>query len=55
MFVDTIVERKFLVKALIDTTSKYNTISRCLFDKLEEDYRIRHICDPVEILYRDVI
>ncbi|RHZ89332.1 hypothetical protein Glove_16g107 [Diversispora epigaea] len=47
--------RKFPVKALIDTTSKYNTISRRLFDKLEEDYGIRHICDPVEILYGDVI
>ncbi|CAJ0854482.1 16775_t:CDS:1, partial [Entrophospora sp. SA101] len=46
---------KFPVKALIDTTSKYNTISRRLFDKLEEDYGIHHICDPVEILYGDVI
>ncbi|CAG8635753.1 11513_t:CDS:2, partial [Diversispora eburnea] len=55
MFVDSLVEGKFPVKALIDTTSKYNTISRRLFDKLEEDYGIRHICDPVEILYGDVI
>ncbi|CAJ0831244.1 1894_t:CDS:2 [Entrophospora sp. SA101] len=55
MFVDSLVEGKFPVKALIDTTSKYNTISRRLFDKLEEDYGIHHICDPVEILYGDVI
>ncbi|CAG8626029.1 7649_t:CDS:2, partial [Diversispora eburnea] len=55
MFVDTIVEGKFPVKALIDTTSKYNTISKHLFDKLEENYGICHICDPVKILYVNVI
>ncbi|CAJ0650821.1 9214_t:CDS:2 [Entrophospora sp. SA101] len=36
--------RKIPVKALIDTSSKFNTISRCLFDKLEEYYGIR---DPL--------
>ncbi|CAJ0839946.1 3514_t:CDS:2, partial [Entrophospora sp. SA101] len=44
--------RKIPVKALIDTSSKFNTISRCLFDKLEEYYGIR---DPDENLYEDVI
>ncbi|CAG8683454.1 7914_t:CDS:2 [Racocetra persica] len=43
---------KISVKALIDTSSKFNTISKSLFDKLKEDYGI---CDPVENLYRDVI
>ncbi|CAG8811607.1 30055_t:CDS:2, partial [Racocetra persica] len=43
---------KISVKALIDTLSKFNTISKSLFDKLKEDYRI---CDPVENLYKDVI
>ncbi|CAG8690821.1 3626_t:CDS:1, partial [Dentiscutata heterogama] len=46
---------KIPVKALIDTTSKSNTISRCLFDKLKEDYGIRPTCDLAENLYRDVI
>ncbi|CAG8783271.1 23794_t:CDS:2, partial [Racocetra persica] len=34
----TLVEGKISVKALIDTSSKFNTISKSLFDKLEEDY-----------------
>ncbi|CAG8824628.1 30746_t:CDS:2, partial [Racocetra persica] len=29
---------KISVKALIDTISKSNTISKCLYNKLEEDY-----------------
>ncbi|CAG8657629.1 7454_t:CDS:1, partial [Diversispora eburnea] len=53
MFVNTIVEGKIPVKALIDTTSKSNTISRHLFDNLEEDYEIRRILDPVEKFYGD--
>ncbi|CAG8791044.1 24752_t:CDS:2, partial [Dentiscutata erythropus] len=32
--------------------TRFNTISKSLFDKLKEDYRI---CDPVENLYGDVI
>src|SRR5207244_957271 len=55
MFINCLVEGKIPVKALIDTTSKSNTISRRLFDKLEEDYGIRPTCDPVENLYGDVI
>ncbi|CAG8724137.1 24162_t:CDS:2 [Dentiscutata erythropus] len=55
MFVDSLVEGKIPVKALIDTTSKSNTISRRLFDNLEEDYEIRRILDPVEKFYGDVI
>ncbi|CAG8799144.1 7579_t:CDS:2, partial [Racocetra persica] len=43
---------KILVKALIDTSLKFNTISESLFDKLKEDYGIG---DPVENLYGDVI
>ena len=40
VFIKTLVEGKIPVKALIDTTSKSNTISKSLFDnnKLEEDY-----------------
>ncbi|CAG8808254.1 23194_t:CDS:2, partial [Dentiscutata erythropus] len=34
---------KISVKALIDTTSKYNTISKHLFNKLESDYRLEDI------------
>src|SRR6185369_14521961 len=63
-FIETLVEGKIPVKALIDTTSKSNTISKSLFDKLEEDYGIRDfdenlyggvVAVPVENLYRDVI
>ncbi|CAG8764946.1 28833_t:CDS:2, partial [Racocetra persica] len=43
---------KIPVKALIDTSSKFNTISESLFYKLKEDYGI---CNPVENLYEDVI
>jgi len=48
MFINTLVEGKIPVKALIDTSSKFNTINESLFDKLKEDYGIR---DPVENLY----
>ncbi|CAG8828190.1 26536_t:CDS:1, partial [Racocetra persica] len=44
--------RKNPSKALIDTSSKFNTISESLFNKLKENYRIH---DPVENLYKDVI
>ncbi|CAG8785880.1 19193_t:CDS:1, partial [Racocetra persica] len=43
VFIKTIVERKILVKALIDTTFKSNTISKRLYNKLEEDYRLEGI------------
>ncbi|CAG8520756.1 15590_t:CDS:2 [Cetraspora pellucida] len=52
MFINTLIEEKITVKALIDTSSKFNTISESLFDKLKEDYGIH---DPVENLYGDVI
>jgi len=48
VFIKTLVEGKISVKALIDTTSKSNTISKSLFDKLKEDYGIH---DPAENLY----
>ncbi|CAG8752459.1 13930_t:CDS:1 [Dentiscutata erythropus] len=43
VFIKTIIERKILVKALIDTTSKSNTISKRLYNKLEEDYELEGI------------
>ena len=43
VFIKTLVEGKIPVKALIDTTSKPNTISKSLFDKLEEDYGLEGI------------
>ncbi|CAG8788300.1 8953_t:CDS:2, partial [Dentiscutata erythropus] len=46
------MREKIPVKALIDTSSKFNTISKSFFDKLKEDYGIR---DPVENIYGDVI
>ena len=45
VFIETLVEGKVLVKALIDTTSKSNTISKSLFDKLEEDYGLEGLPD----------
>ncbi|CAG8469556.1 3614_t:CDS:2, partial [Scutellospora calospora] len=41
MFINTLVKGKIIVKVLIDTTSKYNTISKHLFDKLESDHRLK--------------
>src|SRR5439155_20873156 len=43
MFINCLVEGKIPVKALIDTTSKSNTISKSLFDKLEEDYGLKRL------------
>ncbi|CAG8487364.1 23155_t:CDS:10 [Cetraspora pellucida] len=44
-FIETLVEGKIPVKALIDTSSKFNTISKSLFDKLEEDYGLECLSD----------
>ena len=55
MFVNTLVEGKIPVKALIDTTSKSNTISKSLFDKLKSNHGIRPSCGLAECLYGDVI
>ncbi|CAG8650196.1 6119_t:CDS:1, partial [Diversispora eburnea] len=55
MFVDTLVEGKTPVKVLIDTSSKFNTISKRLFDKLKSNHGIRPICSPVKNLYGDAI
>ncbi|CAG8485868.1 13980_t:CDS:2 [Racocetra persica] len=41
VFIKTIVEGKIIVKALIDTTSKSNTISKRLYNKLEENYGLK--------------
>ncbi|CAG8623438.1 3619_t:CDS:2, partial [Scutellospora calospora] len=38
MFINILIEGKISVKASINITSKFNTISKSLFDKLEEDY-----------------
>jgi hypothetical protein len=43
VFIKTLVEGKIPVKALIDTASKSNTISKSLFDKLEEDYGLEYL------------
>ncbi|CAG8446202.1 16158_t:CDS:2 [Dentiscutata heterogama] len=43
VFIKTIIEGKILVKALINTTSKFNTISKCLYNKLEENYGLEGI------------
>jgi hypothetical protein len=45
VFIETLVEGKITVKALIDTTSKSNPISKSLFDKLEEDYGLEGLPD----------
>jgi len=42
---DCLVEGKIPVKALIDTSSKFNTISKSLFDRLEEDYGLGGLPD----------
>ncbi|CAG8466713.1 6512_t:CDS:2, partial [Scutellospora calospora] len=46
------MQGKILVKALINISSKFNTISKSFFNKLKKDYGIH---DPVENLYRDII
>ncbi|CAG8446544.1 10836_t:CDS:1 [Acaulospora colombiana] len=43
MIVETLIEGKIPVKALIDTTSKSNTISKHLFDKLESDHGLKGV------------
>ena len=49
MFINTLIEGKIPVKALIDTTSKFNTISKRLFNKLETDHGLEGL------LNKDVI
>jgi hypothetical protein len=49
VFIKTLVEGKILVKALIDISSKFNTISKSLFDKLEEDYGLGGLPDEYVI------
>ncbi|KAF0497943.1 hypothetical protein F8M41_020620 [Gigaspora margarita] len=55
VFIETLVEGKILVKALIDTSSKLNTISKRLFDKLKSNHGIHPSCSLVNNLYGDVI
>ena len=55
MFIDTIVEGKISVKTLINTLSKFNTISKRLFNKLKSNHGIHPSCSPTECLYGDVI
>ena len=55
MLIETLVEGKIPVKALIDTSSKFNTISKRLFNKLKSNHGIRPSCGPAECLYGDVI
>ncbi|CAG8451314.1 7864_t:CDS:2 [Dentiscutata heterogama] len=43
MFINTLIKRKISVKVLIDTISKYNTISKHLFNKLESDHGLESI------------
>ncbi|CAG8724397.1 10621_t:CDS:2, partial [Gigaspora margarita] len=54
-FKKTLVEGKILVKALIDTTSRFNTISKRLFDRLGTNHGIGPTCDLVKSLYEDAI
>ena len=46
MLIETLVEGKIPVKALIDTSSKFNTISKRLFNKLKSNHGIRPSCGP---------
>ncbi|CAJ0854270.1 1900_t:CDS:2, partial [Entrophospora sp. SA101] len=51
----TLVEGKIPVKALIDTSSKFNTISKRLFNKLKSNHGMRPSYGPAECLYGDII
>ncbi|CAG8593854.1 8804_t:CDS:2, partial [Diversispora eburnea] len=51
----TLVEGNISVKALIDTTSKFNTISKSLFDKLKEDYELKCLSSDELIDVTEVI
>nr|CAG8637708.1 15071_t:CDS:1 [Entrophospora candida] len=55
VFIESLVEGKISVKALIDTSLKFNTISKSLFNRLGTDHGIRPTCDLVENLYKDAI
>nr|CAG8446639.1 4440_t:CDS:2 [Entrophospora candida] len=47
------IEGKIPVKALIDTSSKFNTISKSLFDKLGEDYGLGCLSDD-ELIGKEI-
>ncbi|CAJ0924801.1 3420_t:CDS:2 [Entrophospora sp. SA101] len=55
MFVNCLVEGKIPVKALINTSSKFNTISKKLFDSLGEEYGIGFVSVGAEKIYKDAI
>src|SRR6266542_6511079 len=55
VFIETLVEGEIPVKALIDTSSKFNTISKKLFDSLGEGYGIGFVADGAEKVYKDAI
>ncbi|CAH1768771.1 9014_t:CDS:2, partial [Entrophospora sp. SA101] len=48
-------EGKIPVKALINTSSKFNTISKKLFDSLGEEYGIGFVSVGAEKIYKDAI
>src|SRR4051812_12048013 len=45
VFIESLVEGKIPVKALIDTSSKFNTISKSLYNKLESDHGLEGLLD----------
>ncbi|CAG8727397.1 12815_t:CDS:1, partial [Acaulospora colombiana] len=55
VFIETLIEGKIPVKALIDTSSKFNTISKSFFDRLGTNHGIGTTCDLVKNLYEDAI
>ncbi|RGB32864.1 hypothetical protein C1646_762389 [Rhizophagus diaphanus] len=55
VFIKTLVEEKYVVAALIDTTSRFSTISKELFDKLRTDHGIGRVTKIIKRYNKDAV
>jgi hypothetical protein len=55
VFIKTLVEEKYVVAALIDTTSRFSTISEELFDELRTDHGIGRVTKIIKKYNKDAV
>ncbi|CAB4378652.1 unnamed protein product [Rhizophagus irregularis] len=55
VFIKTLVEEKYVVTALIETTSHFSTISKELFDKLRTDHGIGRVTKIIKRYNKDAV
>ncbi|CAB4444057.1 unnamed protein product [Rhizophagus irregularis] len=55
VFIKALVEEKYVAAALIDTTSRFSTISKKLFDKLRTDHGIGRVTKIIKRFIKDAV